>query len=110
MLPYYVAVSAVYGGMTAACDSILPALTLHAAGDVWSLTRLWLTGTAEWEVATQPRPLVWDTGVDAEFLIATVLLLSLAATCAWLCALTSRLRRASAGSDPTNGDATAGLR
>ncbi len=34
MLPYYVAVSAVYGGLTWAADSILPALVLHAAGDV----------------------------------------------------------------------------
>jgi membrane protease YdiL (CAAX protease family) len=44
MLPYYVAVTAVYGGITWAADSIVPALVLHIVGDVWSLTRLWLTG------------------------------------------------------------------
>ena len=36
MLPYYVAVTAVYGGITAAANSILPALVLHTVGDVWS--------------------------------------------------------------------------
>src|SRR6185436_6960421 len=41
MLPYYIAVSAVYGGLTWAANSILPALVLHAAGDVGVLTRWW---------------------------------------------------------------------
>ncbi len=35
MLPYYVAVSAVYGGLTWAANSILPALVLHAAATSW---------------------------------------------------------------------------
>jgi membrane protease YdiL (CAAX protease family) len=46
MLPYYIAVSAVYGGLTWAADSILPALVLHCAGDIVVLTRWWLTWTA----------------------------------------------------------------
>lgn len=108
MLPYYVAVSAVYGGITAACNSILPALALHAGGDVWSLTRLWMTGVAEWQLAAQPRPLVWDTGVDAAFLIAAAFLLGFAAICAWLCALTARLRQAATGPEPAPGHATVG--
>lgn len=40
MLPYYIAVAAVYGGLTWAVNSILPALVLHAGGNVWSLGRL----------------------------------------------------------------------
>src|SRR6185295_7843358 len=34
MLPYYIAVSALYGGLTWATNSILPALALHVGGDV----------------------------------------------------------------------------
>src|SRR6185295_19649180 len=54
MLPYYLAVSALYGGLTWATNSILPALALHAGGDVWSLTRLWLTGRPEWQMSSTP--------------------------------------------------------
>jgi membrane protease YdiL (CAAX protease family) len=76
MLPYYIAVSAVYGGVTFAADSILPAVVLHTGGNVWSLTRLWSTGQPEWQFAGS-RSLIWDTGVDAHFIgtaSATVLL------------------------------------
>jgi membrane protease YdiL (CAAX protease family) len=50
MLPYYVAVAAVYGGLTWATDSILPAVVLHSAGDVVVLTRWWATGLPEWQL------------------------------------------------------------
>ncbi|HSC16111.1 MAG TPA: CPBP family intramembrane glutamic endopeptidase, partial [Gammaproteobacteria bacterium] len=50
MLPYYIAVSAVYGGLTWAANSILPALVLHAGGDIVVLTRWWLTGRPEWQI------------------------------------------------------------
>jgi membrane protease YdiL (CAAX protease family) len=66
MLPYYVAVAGVYGGLTWAADSILPAVLLHAGGDVWSLTRLWLTGKPEWQLGTAAAP-VGTAGLDAAF-------------------------------------------
>lgn len=69
MLPYYVAVAGVYGGLTWATDSILPAVTLHAGGDVWSLTRLWVTGRPEWELAGGGAPLVWTAGFDSAFVM-----------------------------------------
>lgn len=68
MLPYYIAVAAVYSGLTWATNSILPAVALHVGGDVWSLGRLWLTGRPEWQRSDAPEPLVWDSGVDASFL------------------------------------------
>jgi membrane protease YdiL (CAAX protease family) len=68
MLPYYIAVAAVYGGLTWATNSILPAVALHVGGDVWSLGRLWLTGRPEWQRSGSPAPLVWDSGLDASFL------------------------------------------
>lgn len=51
MLPYYLAVAGVYGGLAWATDSILPGVALHAGGDVFSLTREWLTGRPEWELS-----------------------------------------------------------
>ncbi len=69
MLPYYVVVAAVYGGLAYATNSILPPLVLHAGGDVLSLTRLLVTGLADWQVsASAPPPLVWNTGLDAAFI------------------------------------------
>jgi hypothetical protein len=79
MLPYYVAVSAVYGGLTWAANSILPALVLHAAGDVVVLTRWWLTGRPEWQIGAAPRTLVWETGIDAHFVMFGVASLALIA-------------------------------
>ena len=67
MMPYYLYVAAVYGGLACATDSILPGLVLHAGGDVLSLTRLWATGQPEWRVSAAPPRLIWQTGPDAEF-------------------------------------------
>jgi membrane protease YdiL (CAAX protease family) len=83
MLPFYIAVSAVYGGLAFATNSILPGLVLHAAGDVFSLTRLWITGRPEWQIAATPPPLVWESGVDAAFLRATIALALVGAAASW---------------------------
>lgn len=72
MLPYYIAVSAVYGGLTWAADSILPALALHSGGDIVVLTRWWATGRPEWQVDREPPPLVWEHGIDASFVVMTI--------------------------------------
>jgi len=78
MLPYYLAVSAVYGGLTWAANSILPALVLHSGGDVWSLGRLWMTGQPEWQLASSQPALIRDTGVDSAFLFAVAFLVAFA--------------------------------
>jgi len=78
MLPYYIAVSAVYGGLTWAANSILPALVLHSGGDVWSLGRLWITGRPEWQLASSQPALIRDTGVDSAFLFAVAFLVAFA--------------------------------
>jgi membrane protease YdiL (CAAX protease family) len=77
MLPYYVAVSAVYGGLTWAADSILPALVLHSVGDIVVLTRWWLTGRPEWQVGATVQPLVWERGIDVPFVLAAIASLAL---------------------------------
>jgi membrane protease YdiL (CAAX protease family) len=83
MLPYYVAVSAVYGGLTWAADSILPAVVLHSAGDVAVLTRWWVTGLPEWQIAHTAPPLVWDVGVDLSFAMTTLSAVALIVLTAW---------------------------
>ena len=70
MVPYYVAVAAVYSSVTWAADSILPAVALHVGGDIWSLVRLWATGRAEYQRSGAAPALVWDIGFDASFLTA----------------------------------------
>jgi len=96
MLPYYVAVSALYGGLTWATNSILPPLALHIGGDVWSLTRLWLTGRPEWQLFSTPPALVWETGFDARFVATLAVAIALTAMTAALCV---SLRRLAAGAD-----------
>jgi membrane protease YdiL (CAAX protease family) len=78
MLPYYVAVSAVYGGLTWAANSILPALVLHCAGDIVVLTRWWLTGRPEWQIGATTPSLVWDGGLDWPFVLAAAASIALA--------------------------------
>lgn len=72
MLPYYIAVAAVYGGLTWATDSILPALVLHSGGDLVVLTRWWATGRPELQLAATPPPLVWEDGIDASFVLTAI--------------------------------------
>ena len=95
MLPYYIAVTAVYGGLTWAANSILPALVLHAGGDVWSLGRLWVTGRPEWQLSPQAPGRIWDTGMDGAFLLSAGACLVLAALTAWMYVGVHRVRRES---------------
>jgi hypothetical protein len=83
MLPYYIAVSAVYGGLTWAADSILPALVLHSAGDIVVLTRWWLTGRPEWQLSATPPQLVWESGIDAAFVLTAVVFIVFVLLTAW---------------------------
>ena len=72
MLPYYVAVAGVYGGLTWAADSILPAVVLHAAGDVVVLIRWWATGRPEWQLSATQPPLIAESGIDVRFVIMAI--------------------------------------
>jgi membrane protease YdiL (CAAX protease family) len=83
MLPYYIAVAAVYGGLTWAADSILPALVLHSAGDVVVLTRWWATGRPEWQLAATPPPLLREHGIDGSFVLTATSLVVLTFLTAW---------------------------
>jgi len=91
MLPYYIAVSAIYGGLTWAANSILPALVLHSGGDVWSLGRLWLTGRPEWQLSPARQELVTETGFDGSFVVAMTSFVALTAFTIWAYASLRRL-------------------
>lgn len=96
MLPYYVAVAGVYGGLTWAADSILPAVFLHAGGDVWSLTRLWLTGKPEWQLGTASPP-VGTAGLDAAFGTTAAGTVLVAALFIYMCRMLATNRQNRAG-------------
>lgn len=83
MLPYYVAVSAMYGGLTWATGSVLPAMVLHALGDIVVLTRWWLTGMPEWQLGPLAPPLAWDAGIDRPFIEALVVAIGLGLVTSW---------------------------
>jgi membrane protease YdiL (CAAX protease family) len=67
LLPYYVAVSAVYGTLAYLTDSIFPSMVLHAGGNMFSAFDLVTRGRSEWQLSATPKPLVWETGPDAAF-------------------------------------------
>jgi membrane protease YdiL (CAAX protease family) len=79
MLPFYLAISAVYGAMAYFTGSIIPGLVLHAGGDVLSLTRLWITGKPEWQLTSATPKLIRDSGPDAAFWASLALFLVLTA-------------------------------
>ncbi len=67
LLPFYVAVALVYGTLAYLTDSIWPSLALHAGGNMFSAVDLLSSGRSEWQLSTQPRPLIWESGPDAAF-------------------------------------------
>ncbi|MFT3827673.1 MAG: type II CAAX endopeptidase family protein [Chitinophagaceae bacterium] len=82
--PYYVAVAAIYGTVTYLTNSILPAIVLHTAGNLYSNLDLWLHGQAEWQAGTKPEQLIWQSGIDSSFLLlGGIFILSLLITI-WL--------------------------
>src|SRR5262249_59380032 len=60
--PYYVAVAALYGTVAYLTNSILPAIVLHTAGNLYSNFDLWLHGQAEWQGPAAAAARLWDNG------------------------------------------------
>jgi membrane protease YdiL (CAAX protease family) len=81
--PYYVAVAAIYGTVTYLTNSILPAIVLHTAGNLYSNLDLWLHGKAEWQAPGGSAQLIHNTGVDPQFLISVATLLVALAAMLW---------------------------
>ena len=81
--PYYVTVAAIYGTVTHLTNSILPAVALHTAGNLYSNLDLWLHGHAEWQAPSGAATLIWKTGVDVDFWRLTVTRLIVVAAVVW---------------------------
>lgn len=81
--PYYVAVAAIYGTVAYATNSILPAIVLHTAGNIFSNLNLWLHGQAEWQAPSGGAHLIWHGGTDASFWKAVAALAFVAAATVW---------------------------
>jgi membrane protease YdiL (CAAX protease family) len=80
LLPFYLAVSAVYGLLAAATNSTYPSMVLHAGGNVFSAFSLFSQGRSEWQLTAVPAPTIWQVGLDASFLANLAMLLVVGAT------------------------------
>lgn len=74
LLPYYLTVSAVYGGLAWLTDSVYPSMILHGFGNFFGSIGI-LAGRGDWarEVAS-PAPLIWQSGPDGPFWASVALL------------------------------------
>jgi membrane protease YdiL (CAAX protease family) len=81
--PYYVAVAAIYGSVTYLTHSILPAVVLHTAGNLYSNLDLWLHGKAEWQAPGGSAQLVRNSGTDAQFWMAVAAFAVVVALTLW---------------------------
>lgn len=72
LMPYYLAVAAVYGALAYLTNSILPSMVLHAGGNILGTFDLFTRGRSEWQASATPQPLIWETGIDASFGISIV--------------------------------------
>jgi membrane protease YdiL (CAAX protease family) len=83
LLPYYLAVAAVYGVLAYLTNSILPSLVLHAGGNMLSAFDLFTAGTSEWQAASSPQALIWQTGIDTSFVLSALAALLVGAAAIW---------------------------
>jgi len=54
-------------------------MVLHTTGNMLGALALVTQGRSEWQASAIPTPLIWETGLDASFLIAVILLLAVGA-------------------------------
>ncbi len=72
LMPFYLAVAAIYGALAYLTNSILPGVVLHAGGDMLGALDLFARGQSEWQASAVPAPLVWESGPDASFWLSTL--------------------------------------
>jgi hypothetical protein len=83
LMPYYMTVAAVYGALAYLTDSTLPGMFLHAGGNVFSAAGLFLGGRSEWQLASVPAPLIWESGPDASFWGAVAAFVAVGTAAVW---------------------------
>ena len=83
LMPYYIAVAAVYGALAYFTNSIFPSMVLHAGGNVLGSMDLFARGRSEWQASSTPSPLIWKTGTDASFWLSVFALLVVGTATVW---------------------------
>jgi membrane protease YdiL (CAAX protease family) len=91
LMPYYLAVAAIYGTLAYLTNSILPGVVLHAGGNVLASLDLLARGQSEWQASPSPLPLVWEAGTDASFWVSLAALVVTGALVLWAYATLERL-------------------
>ena len=78
LLPFYLAVAAVYGALAWLTDSTRPGMVPHAGGNAFSAVGLLTQGRSEWQLTATPSPLIWESGADGSFwmIVAALLVFS----------------------------------
>jgi membrane protease YdiL (CAAX protease family) len=102
LLPYYLAVAAVYGALACFTDSTFPSMALHIGGNAFSVLDFLTRGRSEWHLSVTPKPLIWQSGTDASFWTNAAALLLAGAAAIWAYAALSRAARAAHTSAPNN--------
>ena len=83
LLPFYIAVAAVYGALAYFTDSTLPGMVFHTGGNMLSAFNLFTSGRSEWQLSPEAKPLVWETGPDVAFWGNVAALLIVSALTVW---------------------------
>jgi len=83
LMPFYLAVAAVYGMLAYLTNSIFPSMVLHGGGNVFAAFALFAGGRSEWQAPSIPRPLIWETGPDASFWLSVGATLVVGAAAVW---------------------------
>lgn len=83
LLPYYLAVAAVYGMLAAATNSTYPGIVLHGGGNLFSAFSFFVQGRSEWALVSSPPPTIWQGGLDGSFLANLAALVVVGAAAAW---------------------------
>ena len=95
LMPFYLAVAAVYGALAWLTDSILPSMVLHAGGNMLGAFDLFTRGRSEWQASPGPTRLIRDTGADGSFWLSVVIAAIAGAVAVWAYAgLSGAVRRA----------------
>jgi membrane protease YdiL (CAAX protease family) len=72
LMPYYLAVAAIYGTLAYLTNSIWPGVVLHAGGNMFVALDFFARGQSEWQASATPAPLIWESGPDASFWLSAV--------------------------------------
>ena len=101
LLPYYLAVAAVYGTLAYLTDSTLPSMVLHGAGNVFGAFSLLTERRSEWQLSASPSPLISETGLDAAFWSNLAALVIVTAAAVWAYGLVASAARSAGHNKPT---------